>query len=228
MSVASQPLCCFEDEADPDPCKVSVAEFELGVLLAEALQAIFTNLGRYEVEARLFFDEPRVLSSIAALFSQFINYLVRANFHFLKRNPVRSARAAFSPKLSQIWVSIERDKLDLDREIRTVLGTRLVRSSQDSEAEFLEQKAFRGGGTVPMMSKLYLTLLQNAEELFVESKLSTRKKNSLVRLRRSQYMRTRLKCPELKRMLLDLSSCFQSRGRGISFHSVASIRRADL
>ena len=223
--MSHQILCCFEAEADPGLCKVSVAELELGVLLAEALQSIFRNIGRYEVEARLFFDEPQVLSSIAALFSQFINYLVRANFHFAKRNPVRSARAAFSPKLSQIWVSIERETLNLDRDIRTALGARLVRSSQGSEAEFLEQKVFREGGTIPMMSKRYLTPLQNVEGLFVKL---TRKKKSPVRLRRSQHMRIRLKCPELKKMLLDLSSDFQSRGRGISFHSVASTDRADL
>ncbi|KAF7507016.1 hypothetical protein GJ744_011040 [Endocarpon pusillum] len=161
--------------------QVSVAELELGAVLAEALQAIFTNVGRYEVEARLFFDESRVLNSIAALFSQFINYLVRAKFHFAKRKPVRSARAAFSPKLGQIWVSIERDKLYLDREIRTALGTRLVHSSQSSEAEFLEQKAFRE----ECRRALRRIGTFNPEEEFTE----------------------------LRRMLLDLSSCLQSRGR---------------
>lgn len=127
------------------PGKVCVAEIELGEQIGKALQDILKQLGRYELEAQLFFDNRQVLDSIARLFAQIISYLVRANFHFSRNNPIRSARAAFSSKLGQILVEIRGCELDLDREIRTASGTRLARSGEAAEAEFAKQEAFREG-----------------------------------------------------------------------------------
>jgi hypothetical protein len=107
-----------------------------------------TQIGRYELEAQLFFDEPRVLDSIAVLFAHIINYLVRANCHFAHTNLIRAARAAFSSKFSKILVAIDRCALNLDRDITTASGTRLVSSNQVAEAEFVKQEAFRKGGTL--------------------------------------------------------------------------------
>jgi hypothetical protein len=104
------------------------------------------HIGRYQVEARLFFDDRRVLKSIAVLFSHIINYLVRANCHVSRTNPIRSARAAFSTKFSQISKTIDRCASDLDREIRTASEARPVSSSKAAVAEYAEQELFREGG----------------------------------------------------------------------------------
>jgi hypothetical protein len=107
-----------------------------------------TQIGRYELEAQLFFDEPRVLDSIAVLFAHIINYLVRANCHFSHTNLIRAARAAFSSKFSKLAVAIERCALNLDRDITTASSARLVRSNQAAETEFVKQEAFRKGDTL--------------------------------------------------------------------------------
>jgi hypothetical protein len=135
-------------EAHPTPDQVSVAEIELGEEVGAALQTILTQIGRYELEAQLFFDEPRVLDSIAVLFAHIINYLVRANCHFLHTNLIRAARAAFSSKFSKLMVAIDRCALNLDRDITTASGTRLARSNDAAEAEFVTQEAFRKGDTL--------------------------------------------------------------------------------
>ena len=128
-------------------CKVSVSEIELGQEIGYTLVEILKQIGRYELELQLFGDLPHVVNSIANLYAQIINYLVRANLHFSRSNAIRAARAAFSTKLSHILVSIEKSAVDLDREIRTASQKRQLAAGQLAEAEYAKQEAFRTGAS---------------------------------------------------------------------------------
>ncbi|KAK0129464.1 hypothetical protein ONS96_000035 [Cadophora gregata f. sp. sojae] len=130
---------------------IAAKEIEGSEKINEALVSIVANLERWNKYIELFDEFEGVRKAAARLFSQIINFLVRARIYYQKSRAARHIKIAFSTwseKYKNIMNLINQESISLERETALAFKFRYLRDQKETrfaleQAEASKQEAFR-------------------------------------------------------------------------------------